>query len=542
MRASSVLLLAATAAFAQRDAVLPRETVIEEMKRRVPEAHTVVLSDWKRFGSGCEVLVARAETVTFAPNGIFHACGGAPVLLEWIARPSAMFLTLDAGPDFATVQEVSDYGIVQRTKRYSERGARVEAIDYVPPSVERLEALDGRVRVRAVVARGSAPAVVIGAEISPDGSARIATAPGERASAKGVMPELPQTPPRELRKWRSDPQVVRNPKVQFEIKEEIGPRQTVGGLVFFAKTFYDGEGMSGVGDIGTFDPSTKKFEFFHVPEMASWSGSAILVTPEAIWVGRKRLPEGAEYGGGLLRFDRATKQVRVYPIPSVIRELLAVGDRVYAGTADRGVFILNGEQMQQVEFVPLPNKTFRVETKPYTRSAMGTLVAIETELGTIEVALDDRAGVTVANFRQYIMDARFDNSSFYRTVTPANQPQSPVKIEVIQGGIASLGTEPTGTRPPIQLERTRDTGILHKDGAISMARGGPDTATTEFFICVGDQPELDFGGKRNPDGQGFAAFGRVVKGMDIVRKIQQSRAEGQKLTPPIRILRVRLLG
>jgi peptidyl-prolyl cis-trans isomerase A (cyclophilin A) len=173
---------------------------------------------------------------------------------------------------------------------------------------------------------------------------------------------------------------------------------------------------------------------------------------------------------------------------------------------------------------------------------MGTLVAIETELGTIEVALDDRAGVTVANFRQYIMDARFDNSSFYRTVTPTNQPQSPVKIEVIQGGIASLGTEPTGTRPPIQLERTRDTGILHKDGAISMARGGPDTATTEFFICVGDQPELDFGGKRNPDGQGFAAFGRVVKGMDIVRKIQQSRSEGQKLTPPIRILRIRLLG
>jgi peptidyl-prolyl cis-trans isomerase A (cyclophilin A) len=72
-----------------------------------------------------------------------------------------------------------------------------------------------------------------------------------------------------------------------------------------------------------------------------------------------------------------------------------------------------------------------------------------------------------------------------------------------------------------------------------MARDGPDTATGDFFICIGDQPELDFGGKRNPDGQGFAAFGRVVKGMDVVKKIQAAPAQEQKLTPPVKIKTIR---
>ena len=88
------------------------------------------------------------------------------------------------------------------------------------------------------------------------------------------------------------------------------------------------------------------------------------------------------------------------------------------------------------------------------------------------------------------------------------------------------------------LERTTETGVSHRDGTISMARDGPDTATSDFFICIGDQPELDFGGKRNPDGQGFAAFGRVVRGMDVVRQIQTARARGQLLTPPIEIVAI----
>jgi peptidyl-prolyl cis-trans isomerase A (cyclophilin A) len=72
-----------------------------------------------------------------------------------------------------------------------------------------------------------------------------------------------------------------------------------------------------------------------------------------------------------------------------------------------------------------------------------------------------------------------------------------------------------------------------------MARAGPDTATSDFFVCVGDQPELDHGGRRNPDGQGFAAFGRVVRGMDVIRRIHAAPADGQTLAPPIPITRAR---
>jgi peptidyl-prolyl cis-trans isomerase A (cyclophilin A) len=93
--------------------------------------------------------------------------------------------------------------------------------------------------------------------------------------------------------------------------------------------------------------------------------------------------------------------------------------------------------------------------------------------------------------------------------------------------------------PPIKLERTRDTKLAHKNGTISMARDGPDTATSDFFICIGDQPELDFGGKRNPDGQGFAAFGKVIKGMEVVKKIQAAPSKDQSLQPPIKIGRLR---
>jgi len=95
--------------------------------------------------------------------------------------------------------------------------------------------------------------------------------------------------------------------------------------------------------------------------------------------------------------------------------------------------------------------------------------------------------------------------------------------------------------PPIKHEPTVLTGILHKDGVISMARNEPGTATSEFFICIGDQPSLDYGGKRNPDGQGFAAFGKVVEGMDVVRKIHKSAAAGQWLKPRIKILKIEVL-
>ncbi len=169
-------------------------------------------------------------------------------------------------------------------------------------------------------------------------------------------------------------------------------------------------------------------------------------------------------------------------------------------------------------------------------------VVIATEMGEIHLQLDpERAPGTTANFLKYLDAGFYTNGVFHRTVTtlPDNQPTNKVKIEVIQAG-ANPTQAKTGF-PAIALERTSKSGLKHVDGAISMARDGPDTATSDFFICIGDQPELDFGGKRNPDGQGFAAFGRVTKGMDVVRKIQAAPSKGQKLIPPIKILKIERL-
>ncbi len=161
-------------------------------------------------------------------------------------------------------------------------------------------------------------------------------------------------------------------------------------------------------------------------------------------------------------------------------------------------------------------------------------VVIQTPLGSMEVEVDTlRAPLTSRNFLRYVDQGSYRGGQFHRTVRPDNQPENQVRIEVIQGGLDTVRTKDF---PPIKLERTTETGLSHRDGTISMARDGPDTATSDFFICLGDQPELDFAGKRNPDGQGFAAFGRVVRGMDVVRQIQTARAQGQLLTPPIEIV------
>lgn len=166
-------------------------------------------------------------------------------------------------------------------------------------------------------------------------------------------------------------------------------------------------------------------------------------------------------------------------------------------------------------------------------------VKIETSLGEIVIEADTiRAPVTAGNFLKHIQKGTYKNAVFYRVVHPDNQPNSKVKIEVIQGGLYS--DEEIDKIEPIIHETTQQTGIKHLDGTISMARYTPGTASTEFFICVGDQPELDFGAKRNPDGQGFAAFGKVIKGMDVVRKIQQQKDENQYLAEPLKILNMEI--
>ena len=165
-------------------------------------------------------------------------------------------------------------------------------------------------------------------------------------------------------------------------------------------------------------------------------------------------------------------------------------------------------------------------------------VTIETPMGRIEAELDSaHAPVSVTNFLRYVDAHAYDGGRFHRAVRMDNQPDNAVKIEVIQAGPAP--EKASSAFPPIALERTSVTGLRHVDGTISMARGGPDTATGDFFICIGPQPELDFAGKRNADGQGFAAFGRVTSGMDVVRKIQAGTVEAQRLTPPVTIVRIR---
>lgn len=158
--------------------------------------------------------------------------------------------------------------------------------------------------------------------------------------------------------------------------------------------------------------------------------------------------------------------------------------------------------------------------------------AIKTELGEIIFEVyPDKAPITVANFKRYVDQAKFEGAYFYRVVRLDNQPVSPIKIEVIQGDF----TGKENYFPVIEHETTEKTGLSHKDGTVSMGRLAVGTTAAEFFICINDQPELDFGGKRNPDGQGFAAFGQVTDGMDIVRKIQAGETDKQSLVKKIKI-------
>ncbi len=164
-------------------------------------------------------------------------------------------------------------------------------------------------------------------------------------------------------------------------------------------------------------------------------------------------------------------------------------------------------------------------------------VAIKTTAGTIVVRLDAaRAPVTARNFLHYVDVRAYDGTSFYRTVRRTTEPQS--RIEVIQGGLNPQRDNPMIAKIP--LEPTSRTGLRNVDGTIAMARtSDPNSATTEFFIDIGDDRFLDAGG---PLGPGYAAFGRVIRGMDVVHRIHQAPASGESLTPPVKIVSVRRLS
>ena len=156
-----------------------------------------------------------------------------------------------------------------------------------------------------------------------------------------------------------------------------------------------------------------------------------------------------------------------------------------------------------------------------------------TSLGTIVVRLETaNAPITTKNFLKYVDAKTYDDTEFYRTVAKKNEPAAP--FEVIQGG---LNPKAGNTNVPIRLEPTSKTHLTNIDGAIAMARtNDPNSATTEFFLDLGDARYLDAGG---PLGAGYAVFGHVVRGMDVVRKIHDAPSQGEALLPAVRILSMR---
>ena len=182
---------------------------------------------------------------------------------------------------------------------------------------------------------------------------------------------------------------------------------------------------------------------------------------------------------------------------------------------------------------------------PVAAAAPGPVrLKLTTDLGSIVIELHgDRAPITVANFLACADQRLLEGGSFHRTVGPWND-NNPATISVVQGGL----NRDDSPLPAIAHETTRMSGLRHIDGTISMARDAPGAAGSEFFICLGDNPALDFGGARNKDGQGFVAFGQVVAGIDIIRQIWRSptalEAEnayilGQMVKKPIEIRSVR---
>ena len=163
-----------------------------------------------------------------------------------------------------------------------------------------------------------------------------------------------------------------------------------------------------------------------------------------------------------------------------------------------------------------------------------TIIQIDTEYGNIYLKLFvKKAPITCNNFLRYIDEHRYKDFHFYRTVVMSNQPKNNIKIEVIQGGLGF--DKHLMELPPILHETTDITGLKHLDGTLSMARIEPGSASSEVFICVNDQPELDYGGKRNIDGQGFAAFGKVIKGLSVVRLIHSSPQKDQFLNKIVKV-------
>jgi peptidyl-prolyl cis-trans isomerase A (cyclophilin A) len=212
--------------------------------------------------------------------------------------------------------------------------------------------------------------------------------------------------------------------------------------------------------------------------------------------------------------------------------------RIMSGLAALGIALVSGRRPDAAEAVDSR------EDRDIRQDSFCSVV-IDTALGPIGVRLElARAPLSAGDFLKYVDRGLYAGGAFYRTVRPDIDP-NPVKIAVVQGGL----TDESKYLPPIAHEPTHRTGLRHRNGTISIARDAVGTGTAgAFFICIGDQPELDFGGKRNPDGQGFAAFGQVTSGMKLLHTIGSMKTQGPKgssggelIAAPVAILGVRKL-
>lgn len=281
----------------------------------------------------------------------------------------------------------------------------------------------------------------------------------------------------------------------------------------------------------TFDNRLKK-SFAEAIEAGKWKNTYAASNPMEYWAEGVQSWFDDNRESDALHNHVNTRQELLEYDPSLARLCQQVfGDFAWRYRKPSQRAVNEKKHLQGIQPENLPRFQWRKEKVPAKPK-----VLIQTTAGDIELEIDsDKAPLTAENFLHYVHEGLYSDGSFHRTVTTANQENSAVKIAVIQGKANPQKRDQF--LPSIALEDTRQTGLKHLDGVISMARSKPNSATDQFFICIKDQPELDFGGSRNPDGKGFAAFGRVTKGMEVVKKIHNAPANRQQLTPDIKIQR-----
>lgn len=171
-------------------------------------------------------------------------------------------------------------------------------------------------------------------------------------------------------------------------------------------------------------------------------------------------------------------------------------------------------------------------------------IAIQTHFGDIIVELyPEKAPKTVAAFLSFIDSGYFKNTSFYRILTKDDESMNAFKTNLIQGGLWQTKLKLQQKIPGIPLETTKQTGILHKEGVISLARGvAENSGNTEFFISLDDEPDYDYGGEASPDKKGYVTFGKVISGMKYVKQIHKEPEFETNFLPPIKIINIKRLN